>query len=156
MELDYKEVVDGIIKKYDGKKDAIIAILQDVQSQFRWLSSDVLSFISRRLKIPISSLYSIATFYKSFYLKPRGEKVVKVCMGTACHVRGAGKIVDTLSEELKIKPGETTPDGEYTLETVNCVGCCAIGPIVILNDEYYGNVSSQSVQKLLQREKANE
>lgn len=156
MESDYRDIIDNIIKKYDGKKEAIISILQDVQAQLRWLSSDVLSLISRKLKIPISSIYSIATFYKSFHLKPRGENVVTVCMGTACHVRGAGKIVDTLSQELNIKPGETTPDGKYTLETVNCVGCCAIGPIVILNNEYYGNVSSQIASKLLQREKVNE
>lgn len=156
MELNYREIVDGIIKKYDGRKDAIIAILQDVQAHFRWLPREVLSFISTELKIPISSLYSIATFYKSFYLKPRGENVITVCTGTACHVRGAAKIVDTLSKELNIKPGETTPDGKYTLETVNCVGCCAIGPIVIVNNEYYGNVSAQKAPKLLQREKVNE
>ncbi len=158
MDLDYKEVVDEIVKRYDGRKEAIIAILQDVQAHFRWLSGEVMSLISKKLKIPISSLYSIATFYKSFYLKPRGIHTVTVCMGTACHVRGGGKIVDTLSERLKIKPGETTPNGKFTLETVNCVGCCAIGPIVILDGVYYGKVTptmGASLLESIEKEKKN-
>jgi NADH-quinone oxidoreductase subunit E len=150
MGLDYSQIVNGIIEKYNGRKEAIIPILQDVQSELRWLPPEAISLISKRLKISESNIYSIATFYKSFYLKPRGEHVVTVCMGTACHVRGGGKIVDALSEKLKIKPGGITSDGKFTLETVNCVGCCAIGPIVILDGEYYGKVSPNMATGLLE------
>lgn len=149
MALDYRNIIDGIINKYDGRKEAIISILQDVQAQFRWLPGEVLSIISKRLKVPISSLYSIATFYKSFYLKPRGENVITVCMGTACHVRGASLILDELERKLKIKNGETTPDNKVTLECVNCVGACALGPIVIVNDEYHGQMTKVKVENML-------
>lgn len=151
MELNYREIVDGIIKKYDGRKDAIIAILQDVQAHFRWLPREVLSFISTKLKIPISSLYSIATFYKSFYLKPRGENVITVCMGTACHVRGAPKILEEFERRLNIKDGETTKDNKVTLECVNCVGACALGPIVIVNEEYHGQMTKVKVDNILDK-----
>lgn len=150
MDLDYKEIVDGVIKKYDGKKEAIIGILQDVQAQLRWLPSNVLSLISERLKISLSSIYSIATFYKSFHLKSRGENVVTVCMGTACHVRGAQKILDELKRTLDINEGETTKDSKFTLERVNCLGCCAIGPIVVVNEEYHGGMDSQKAKKLIE------
>ncbi len=151
MESDYREIVDNIIKKYDGKKEAIIAILQDVQAQLRWLPNNVLSLISGKLKIPISSLYSIATFYKSFYLKPRGENVVTVCMGTACHVRGAPKILEEFERRLNIKDGETTKDHKVTLECVNCVGACALGPIVIVNEEYHGQMTKVKVDNVLDK-----
>ncbi len=159
MGLDYSEIVDGIIKRYNGSKESIIPILQDIQSEIRWLPQEVIYLIARKLKISPSKIYSIATFYKSFHLKPRGEHTVTVCMGTACHVRGGGKIVDTLSEKLKIRSGETTPDGKFTLETVNCVGCCAIGPIVILDGEYYGKVTPSMAPSLIEsveKEKGND
>lgn len=158
MELDYSEIVDGIIKRYDGRKESIIPILQDIQNQIRWLPKEVISLVAKKLKISPSKIYSITTFYKSFHLKPRGEHTVTVCMGTACHVRGGGKIVDTLSEKLKIRPEETTSDGKFTLETVNCVGCCAIGPIVILDGEYYGKVTPSMATSLIEnveKEKGN-
>lgn len=158
MGLDYSEMVDGIIKRYNGKKESIIPILQDVQNEIRWLSEEVVSLIARKLKLSPSKIYSIATFYKSFHLKPRGKHAVTVCMGTACHVRGGGKIVDTLSERLKIRPEGTTSDGKFTLETVNCVGCCAIGPIVILDGEYYGKVTPSVATSLIEnveKEKGN-
>lgn len=151
MESDYREIVDNIIKKYDGKKEAIIAILQDVQAHLRWLPNNVLSLISGKLKIPISSLYSIATFYKSFHLKPRGENIVTVCMGTACHVRGAPKILEEFERRLNIKDGETTKDHKFTLECVNCVGACALGPIVIVNEEYHGQMTKVKVDNILDK-----
>ncbi|MCX7974324.1 MAG: NADH-quinone oxidoreductase subunit NuoE [Candidatus Aminicenantes bacterium] len=149
MASNYLNIIEPIIKKYDGKKEAIISILQDVQTQLRWLPGDVLALISKKLKIPLSSLYSIATFYKSFYLKPRGENLVTVCLGTACHVRGASLILDELERKLKIKSGETTQDHKITLECVNCVGACALGPIVIVNDDYYGQMTKVKVDKLV-------
>ncbi|MGQ9618179.1 MAG: NADH-quinone oxidoreductase subunit NuoE family protein [Candidatus Aminicenantia bacterium] len=156
MEVDYNSIVDGIIRKYEGKKEAIISILQDIQAELRWLPESILELVSKKLNFPLNRIYGIATFYKSFSLKPKGKHTITVCMGTACHVRGGGKIVDTLSEKLKIKPGETTSDEKFTLETVNCVGCCAIGPIVILDGEYYGNMTSSMAPNLVENiEKEN-
>ncbi len=150
MGLDYSQIVNGIIEKYNGRKEAIIPILQDVQSELRWLPPEAISLISKRLKISESNIYSIATFYKSFYLKPRGEHVVTVCMGTACHVRGAPKILEEFERKLNIKEGETTKDHKVTLECVNCVGACALGPIVIVNEEYHGQMTKVKVENILE------
>jgi len=103
------------------------------------------------LEIPLIDVYGVATFYKSFSLKPRGKHLITACLGTACHVRGGPRIVDELQRKLKIKPGETTDDGEYTLETVNCLGCCAIGPIVVKDGIYHGQMNPQRVDSLLER-----
>jgi len=111
----------------------------------------ITGFPSEGLEIPLIDVYGVATFYKSFSLKPRGKHLITACLGTACHVRGGPRIVDELQRKLKIKPGETTDDGEYTLETVNCLGCCAIGPIVVKDGIYHGQMNPQRVDSLLER-----
>ncbi len=128
-----------------------IALLQDIQDQFRYLPPDGLKLCARELNVPLSQLYSIATFYTCFSLAPRGKTEIQVCMGTACHIRGAEPILDKILQQLALNPGETSPDLEYSLETVNCVGACARGPLVIINSNYYGNLTMGQVENLLSK-----
>ena len=149
MKVDIKKV-DEIIEKYSDEKVPYIAILQDINDEFRYLPEEVLNRISEKLAVPLSELYSLATFYKCFSLSPRGEHEVHVCMGTACHVRGAPRILDNISEKLQVKPGETTEDGKYTLETVNCLGACARGPLVMMDEKYFGLLNVAKIDKMLE------
>ncbi len=156
MELDHTEKVDGIIKKYEGRKEAIIAILQDIQGELKWLPESALKLVSKRLKIPLNKIYGIATFYKAFSLKPKGKHTITVCMGTACHVRGAPKILDELKRILNIEEGGTTEDRMFTLETVNCLGACALGPIVVADSEYIGHMNKSKIDELMKKLKKGE
>ena len=144
-----KKKTKQIVKKYNGDKSALIAVLQDIQEAFNYLPKDALTTAAKELGIAESRVYEVATFYTAFSLKPRGEHVVKICMGTACHVRGASAIQDKLERTLGIKPGETTPDQKFSLETVNCVGACALGPVVVINTEYHGQVTMAKVDKMI-------
>ena len=150
MQID-TEKLDSLINKYGAKREALIPLLQDIQSFINWLPEEVIREVARRLQIPLIDVYGIVTFYRSFSLKPRGKHSITVCLGTACHVRGGQRIVDSISRELGIKPGETTKDLQFTLETVNCLGCCAIGPIVVVDDEYYGGMTSQKAISIIKR-----
>lgn len=143
------ERVDKIVEQHGSEKDALLAILQDVQASENWLPREALQRISDRLEIGISHIYRMATFFEAFSLEPRGEHICTVCMGTACHVRGAPRLLDKLSRDLKVDAGETREDGKFTLEQVNCVGACALGPLVIMDGEYHGNMTSRKVDKLL-------
>jgi len=127
----------------------LIAVLQEIQDRDHYLSEKALRDVSERLCIPLIDVYSVATFFRAFSLKPRGKHVCTVCVGTACHVRGAEGILDKLSDRLGVAPGETTPDGHYTLETVNCLGCCAIGPIVVRDGKYFGEMSQSRADIVL-------
>ena len=152
------EKVDEIIDKYRNEKVPYIAILQDINNEYRYLPEEALNRISKKLEVSLSELYSLATFYKCFSLFPRGEHEVHVCMGTACHVRGARRILEKITQDLKVNPGETSEDGKYTVETVNCVGACALGPLVVFDGKYYGQLSISKIDKLLggNHEKINE
>ena len=147
------EYVDKIIEKYSFDKSHLIAILQDIQSVDGYLKKDVLFYLSEKLDIPIGHIYRIATFFKAFSLSPRGKYIIQVCLGTACHVRGGDKVLEELKRELKIKEGETTSDSKFTLETVNCLGACALGPVVVVNDKYHGNVIPSDVKKIISQYK---
>lgn len=138
-----------IVKKHGKDKSALIAVLQDIQESFNYLPKDALKTAGKALGVPFSRVYEVATFYTAFSLKPRGEHIVKICMGTACHVRGAAAIQDKMERTLCIKPGETTPDNKFSLETVNCVGACALGPVVVINTEYHGQVTMAKVDKIV-------
>ncbi len=144
-----KGTVKKVLQKYDSDESLIVDILQDVQSQVGYLPKEVLEETSKGLKIPLSRVYSVATFFKAFSLKPRGRYLINVCLGTACHVRGAGKVAEQIEKELGIKRGETTPDLKFTLETVNCVGACALGPIVIVGEDYHGEMTPETVGSVL-------
>jgi NADH-quinone oxidoreductase subunit E len=138
-----------IVKQHKGDKSALIAVLQDIQEAFNYLPKEALTAAGKALGIPASRIYEVATFYNAFSLKPRGEHIVKVCMGTACHVRGAAAIQDKMERTLGIMPGETSADKKFTLETVNCVGACALGPVVVIDTEYHGQVTMAKVDKII-------
>lgn len=141
--------VDEIIDKYQADKSALIQILLEIQSRNHWLPKHALMWVSERLGVPMAQILHIATFYKAFSLKPRGKHLVRVCLGTACHVRGGPRILEAAERVLEIKAGETTPDIKFTLESVNCLGCCALGPVMVVDDEYHGKLSSAKVGKIL-------
>jgi NADH-quinone oxidoreductase subunit E len=141
--------VAAIIQKYDGDKGQLVSMLQDIQTEYHYLPKDALDEVVTLLGVPASQVYSVATFFKAFSLTPRGRHLIKVCLGTACHVRGAAKVVEKMELDLCIKRTETTPDQRYTLETVNCVGCCALGPMVMIDERYHGQISSDKVSPLL-------
>ncbi len=139
-----------IIDRYHGEKNSLIAILQDIQQACNYLPPEMLKGVSQEMDIPLMRVYEVATFYTAFSLKPRGKHVVKLCVGTACHVRGAAGILDKLERTLAIKPGETSGDQQFTLETVNCVGACALGPVMIVDGEYHGQATMAAVDKVVQ------
>jgi NADH-quinone oxidoreductase subunit E len=141
--------VAAIIQKYDGDKGQLVSMLQDIQTEYHYLPKDALDEVVILLGVPASQVYSVATFFKAFSLTPRGRHVIKVCLGTACHVRGAAKVVEKMEIDLGVKRTETTPDRRYTLETVNCVGCCALGPMVMIDEKYHGQITSDKVSPLL-------
>lgn len=145
------EKVKTIIKRYNGEKRWLISILLDIQAEYNYLPRDALIMVANNLDMLLTDVYSVATFYKVFSLKPRGKHLVSVCLGTACHVRGGGKIADKIKQELKIDIGETTEDGQFTLETVRCLGCCATGPIVVIDNDYNSQVSLKKISKILKK-----
>lgn len=146
-----KQKTKQIIKKHKSNKSALIAVLQDIQEAFNYLSKEALKTASNMMKVPMSRVYEAATFYTAFSLKPRGKHIVKICKGTACHVRGAAILQDRFETTLGIKPGETTKDGKFSLETVNCVGACALGPVVVINTDYHGQVTINKVDKIIKK-----
>lgn len=145
-----EEKIEVILDKHQGDKGLLVSILQDIQTEYNYLPKEAIIQVSQGLDVPLSRVYSVATFFKAFRLKPRGRHLINVCLGTACHVRGGVKVLETIEQELGIKPGETTKDLKYTLETVNCVGACALGPIVIIDDKYSGLMKRDKVKPLLQ------
>jgi NADH-quinone oxidoreductase subunit E len=143
------EYIDKILNRYHNNSSNIIAILQDMQEEAGYLKREDLMTLSERLEVPVGDIYRIASFFRAFSLVPRGKNIVQVCLGTACHVRGGDKVLGELERNLKIKAGDTTKDGKFTLETVNCLGACALGPIVVVNNKYHGNVIPKKVSEIL-------
>ena len=143
------EEIEKIISKYKYDSSALIPILQDIQREENWLPREHLKYLSKRLQIPETRIYEIATFYKAFSLKPRGKYQIGVCLGTACHVQGGENILQKFERELKIKRGETTPDLKWTLETVRCLGCCSLSPVVRINKDTYGRLTQAKISKIL-------
>ena len=141
--------VDEIIDKYGGDGSALIQVLLEIQSKNRWLPKDTLNRLSQRLNVPLTQVYHIATFYKAFSLMPKGRHSVSVCLGTACQVRGAPRLLDRVIEALKIKPGETSPDMRFSLDTVNCLGCCALGPVMVVDGEYYSKPTAKAIDDII-------
>jgi NADH-quinone oxidoreductase subunit E len=144
-----KERVDQIIEQHQADPSSLIQILLDIQKENHWLPGEALSRISRKLKIPLSLIQHIATFYKAFSLVPKGRHEIHVCLGTACHVRGAIRVLDALQDLTGIKPGETDLDMKFSLETVNCLGCCALGPVMEIDGQPHGKLSPSGVEKVL-------
>jgi NADH:ubiquinone oxidoreductase subunit E len=128
---------------------SLISVLEDIQARHRYLPQDAMILVSERLGVPLSQVYSVATFYNAFTLKPRGKYLIQVCLGTACHVRGSGRVLSEVSKSLNVEPGETTADRQFTLETVNCLGACALGPMMVVEGEYFGRMTPARVRPLL-------
>ncbi|MDP8246778.1 MAG: NADH-quinone oxidoreductase subunit NuoE [Candidatus Tritonobacter lacicola] len=149
MNADLIKEVDRIVDLYGGRITGSIGMLQDIQSRYSYLPREALIHVAERLDVPLSQVFSLATFYKAFSLRPRGKHLIVVCMGTACHVRGATRLVDEIGRKLDIKPGETTEDNLFTLEAVNCLGACALGPLMVIDGEYYGNMAPKKVESVL-------
>ncbi|MHB8139235.1 MAG: NADH-quinone oxidoreductase subunit NuoE [Smithellaceae bacterium] len=148
---DIKLKTKQIVKKHKGDKSALIAVLQEIQDAFNYLPKEALKTAAKAMNVPFTRVYEAATFYTAFSLKPRGKNVIKICKGTACHVRGASMLQDKFERTLSIKPGETTPNGMFSLETVNCVGACALGPVVVINTDYHGQVTMNKVDKIIKK-----
>lgn len=145
-----KQGVKAILERHQHDKGMLISILQDVQAEYSYLPREALEQVSQGLDIPLTQVFSVATFFKAFSLKPRGRYLINVCLGTACHVRGAVRILEEVERRLGITSGGTTKDLKYTLETVNCVGACALGPIVIVDGKYSGQMKTDKVKPLLE------
>jgi len=144
------EVVRTVVQKYGGQKRAVIQILQDLQRRFRWLAPETLEAVARQMDVPPAHVFSVATFYKSFSLEPRGRHLCTVCMGTACHVRGGADILEHFERRLGIRAGETSPDQEFTLERVNCLGACALAPLAVVDGRYYSQMNGAKADKVLE------
>lgn len=144
-----KETIDRIIDKHQCEASSLIQILLEIQSENHWLPKEALERVSDKLKVPMSQIQHITTFYKSFSLVPKGRHEVHVCMGTACHVRGAQRVLDAVQDQTGIKAGETDADLKFSLETVNCLGCCALGPVMVVDGEYHGNIAPNQIADTL-------
>jgi len=142
--------IDKILENREGASFELIEVLQDVQAACKHLPEEALRVISEKLKVPLIEVFRVANFYKAFSLEPCGKHLLTICMGTACHVRGAPKFLDEVLGQLKVKPGETTKDGEFTVEAVNCLGACALGPVVVLDGKYYDHMTSGKLRILIQ------
>jgi NADH-quinone oxidoreductase subunit E len=145
--------IDGIIRQYGGRDSAILAILQDIQAEEKYLPKETLEYVSQRMQIPLGQVFRIATFYNALSLKPRGRHKIDVCLGTACHVRGGEKILNKLERDLGVSVGETTKDKRFTVETVHCVGCCSLGPVAVIDGDVHGRLSQEKVPALLKEYK---
>jgi len=144
------ETVDRIVDHHQGEPSALIQILLEIQSENRWLPKEALVRISERLDVPMARIQHIATFYKAFSLVPKGRHQVHICLGTACHVRGATRVLDTVQDLTGIKPGETDLEMKFSLETVNCLGCCALGPVMEVDGKTHGKMSPAGTPDVLQ------
>ncbi len=146
-----KQKVEAIIKKHKGLRKNLIATLLDIQSEYNYLPPDSLRHVAAALDMPLCEVVGVATFYRAFSLTPRGKHTALVCLGTACHVRGGPRVLDEFERKLDVKSGETTKDKQFTLETVACLGCCAIGPVVTIDGEYHGHTSAPKVATILKK-----
>lgn len=139
----------NIVKRYGEDKKNTLAMLQDIQKSYGYIPREAMETMASLLDIPLCKLYGMATFYKALSLQPRGRSIIRVCDGTACHIRSSPMLIEEIGRLLSIKPGETTPDGEYTLETVNCLGSCAIAPVMVVNETYYGKVTPAKLREII-------
>jgi len=147
---DPAELVEKIVARYEGEIGMLIPMMQDVQADCGYLPVGVLRRLARRLEVPLSRIYAIATFYSSFRLAPKGRHDVTLCVGTVCYLKGSGQIAEMICREFGVEPGGTTPDGQFSYQPVNCVGACALAPVIIVDGKYHDGVTADSVRKILQ------
>ena len=144
-----KERIDRIIDKHQGDASSLIQVLLEIQSENRWLPKEALKKVSKKLKVPLNRIQHIITFYKAFSVVPKGRHEIHVCTGTACHVRGAPRLLSKIQDLTGLKPGLTDQDLKFSLETVSCVGCCALGPVMVVDGEYHGKMAPAKSEKVL-------
>jgi NADH-quinone oxidoreductase subunit E len=144
-----EEKLDQVIAQHKDEQGALIPVLQGAQEIYGYLPAHVIKHVSRALRIPLAKVYGVVTFYAQFRLMPMGRNVISVCLGTACHVRGGAKVLETIETELSIKDGETTEDGRYTLEIVNCMGACGLAPVIAINGEVHGRLTANQIPGIL-------
>jgi len=145
-----EKLIEEVIGRYDGEAGMLIPMMQDLQAEWGYLPADQLRRLARRLGVPVSRVYAVAMFYASFRLAPKGLHEVTLCVGTVCHLKGAGEIAKMISTEFRVEPGGTTPDGLFSFQPVNCLGACAVAPVMIVDGEYHGELTCQSVRDILQ------
>jgi NADH-quinone oxidoreductase subunit E len=150
MPVDLQAVCE-IIERHGYQRAALIGILQDIQTKMNYLPRKALIQVANSLDLPLTSIYEVVTFYKAFSLEPKGRHTIQVCLGTACHVRGGVRILDYLENRLEVKSGGTTRNDAFTLETVNCLGACALGPIMVINKKYYGKINTHKTESILKK-----
>lgn len=138
-----------IIKEYPAEARYTLAMMQDIQKEYNYIPRESMEMLAEYLDVHLSKLYSMATFYKALSLKPKGKYIIKVCDGTACHIRNSQGLIDEIESLLNIKPGETTEDGKFSLETVNCLGSCALAPVMVINEKYYGKMTVAKIKEIL-------
>ncbi len=148
-EVDFVELDTMIDKQFSTDKENLIMILQAIQRHYNYLPKPALTYLSAKIGVPYSKIYEVATFYSTFSLEPRGRNIISICLGTACHVRGAERVRERLHDSLKIADGQTTEDGRYTLESVRCIGCCSLGPVLKVNEDMHGRIATDEVEKVL-------
>ena len=145
------ESTDEIMERYPEKPEFLIFLLQDIQSNYGYVSSESMQLVSDHTGVPLTQVYSVATFYQSFRLEPKGEHEIRVCLGTACHLKGGQRIVEELERNLGVSAGGTTEDMMYTLDTVNCVGACALAPVIVVDEQYKANMTAGKIKKILKK-----
>jgi len=151
-----EERLNQILRNREKSSYELIEVLQDIQKTYSYLPEELLRIVSQKLEVPLIEVFRVANFYKAFTLSPRGKYLITICMGTACYVRGASRALEEVLRELDISPGQTTEDGMFTVETVNCLGACALGPVVVINGKYYDHMNARKLRALtkdIQREK---
>ncbi|MCB2146816.1 MAG: NADH-quinone oxidoreductase subunit NuoE [Deltaproteobacteria bacterium] len=148
-EVDFVELDTMIDKEFSKDKENLIMILQAIQRRYNYLPKPALTYLSAKIGVPYSKIYEVATFYSTFSLEPRGRNIISICLGTACHVRGAERVRERLHESLNIADGQTTDDGRFTLESVRCIGCCSLGPVMKVNEDMHGRIATDEVEKVL-------
>ena len=147
----YLEPLYAILKNYEADEKNLIPVLQQAQEEYGYLPEEILKEIAVKLDLSLSQVYGVVTFYTQFHLEPRGENIIRVCTGTACHVRGAGEVLDVLKEELGVDNGGTTEDLKFTLETVACIGACGLAPVIMVNDNTHGRLNAESTKDVLDK-----
>ncbi len=147
----YYSKIESLIRKHSSERKALLPILRDIQAEYNYLPQEALILVSEFLNIPLIDIVGVATFYRAFSLEPRGKHTATVCLGTACHVRGGPKVLEEFERKLNIEAGHTTEDKEFSLETVNCFGCCAIGPVVVVDKDYFAEINIKKVDSILKK-----
>ena len=144
-----EELIEQIVSRYGGERGMLIPMMQDLQAAYGYLPADQLRRLARRLELPLSRLYAVATFYASFRLAPKGLHEVTLCVGTVCHLKGADRIAEMIRQEFQVEPGGTTPDGLFSFQAVNCLGACAVAPVMVVDGKYYNSMTTESALEVL-------